>query len=597
MKKFILVFLIAVLMPLSLLTADNLQKLYTTRDDIYQRVDELCTRAAVLGPSTFSPVPGRALIIALERINTSLLSEEDRDEYIELYSSITEGSYIFEEDYFRFNISPSVNLGINIADYDDFDYGNIHYDTPQPDRREYTLLPYRYEPALFSLSFEMGFSDHINMDARFDVKNRNQRMLETTLASIYTNQTVYNGTKAVSGLFTGFATELPYRAGISIGNDYVNFTAGRYPHSMGNGITGNLLVGDNFNYQEIITLSFMSRRFTYNISVTHFNQQYTIDNLTNTAFSKNEFSEDQQFRVVHRFDLSLFDNVRFVLNLATLYNTDNTLDIRFFYPFVLSHNYYNYSNGISLKDYDEANNLMTFELDWTITEGLRLGMQFALDQFQMPWEDMADVPLAFGIAGNIKYSSKIGDGRFNLWFESVYTNPYLYLNGKRDYGANDVVNRIEHNLDYIVGYQSEYMDDYGYSGYIYGPDNIVFSIGANYSASDEKFETGGNILYRIQGKKGTKHSARNSKQTVIDVSNAVIEESGFMENIFTPSGGWEKAEHFIKMAVYYVYNFDNSWGDISLYSAIGANVFFNYNHVKGASQFQPQMLIGAKYTY
>ena len=77
----------------------------------------------------------------------------------------------------------------------------------------------------------------------------------------------------------------------------------------------------------------------------------------------------------------------------------------------------------------------------------------------------------------------------------------------------------------------------------------------------------------------------------------MIEESGFMENIFTPSGGWKKAEHLIKMAVYYVYNFDNSWGDISLYSAIGANVFFNYNHVKGASQFQPQMLIGAKYTY
>ena len=30
-------------------------------------------------------------------------------------------------------------------------------------------------------------------------------------------------------------------------------------------------------------------------------------------------------------------------------------------------------------------------------------MQFALDLFKMPREDMADVPLAFGIAGNIKY--------------------------------------------------------------------------------------------------------------------------------------------------------------------------------------------------
>ena len=91
--------------------------------------------------------------------------------------------------------------------------------------------------------------------------------------------------------------------------------------------------------------------------------------------------------------------------------------------------------------------------------------------------------------------------------------------------------------------------------------------------------------------------ARNSKQTVIDVSNAVIEESGFMKNLFAPSGGWEKAEHLIKLVAYYVYNFDSSWGNISLYSAIGVNVFFNHNHVKGASQFQHQMLIGVKYTY
>ena len=89
----------------------------------------------------------------------------------------------------------------------------------------------------------------------------------------------------------------------------------------------------------------------------------------------------------------------------------------------------------------------------------------------------------------LKYSSKIGDGRFNLWFESVYTNPYLYLNGKR-YKKEDSKTGIEHNLDYIIGYQSEYMNDYGYSGYIYEPDNIVFSIGAKYSVPDEKLRPG-----------------------------------------------------------------------------------------------------------
>ena len=72
----------------------------------------------------------------------------------------------------------------------------------------------------------------------------------------------------------------------------------------------------------------------------------------------------------------------------------------------------------------------------------------------------------------------------------------------------------------------------------------------------------------------------------------------FMQNIISPSGGWKTAEHLLKLALYGKYNINgNVWGDISLYSAFGFNTYFNYCHKPGEIEFQPQLLIGAKYTY
>ena len=589
MKRLAIIILIS--FSLFQLTANNLQQIYTTRDTVYKRVEALCSQAGVIGPSSFSPLPARALIIALDRIDTNRLSATEAAEYKELYSILTEQEYLIKEDYFSMDLNAGVNLGINIADYSDFNYGNTNSDIPLPDHREDTLIPYRYEDALISAGLNMNFGDYIYLEAAIDLKNKNQQMFESTLGWIY-SPFIPEQKKFLAGP----ATEWPYRAGASIGNNYFNFILGRFPHSIGNGITGNLLVGDNFNYQEISNISLMSNFFTYNISITRFDQQETYaDNPNYTKFSKNEFDGMQQFRVLHRFDFNIVDKARFAINLATIYNSHYGFDLRFFYPFVLSHNYYNYTNSLNKQPYDEANNIMSFELEWNITKGLKATAQIAIDQFQMFWEDKTSIPAAYGILTNLKYTANLGDGNLTSWFEFVYTNPYLYLNVKRD--SND--NNIDYNLDYIVGYRMHYMDDVGFSGYVYGPDSIVFSIGASYIDSDDKFEIGGNILYRIHGSKGLKINASNDANTIIDMSDAIIEQNPgeYMNNTVTPSGGWKTAEHLLKFAVYGTYNFNfNNWGILSTYSAVGFNTYFNYNHTSKI-EFQPQLLIGAKWKY
>lgn len=583
-------------MLISSLFASNLQKIYTTRDDTYKRVETLCSRAGVIGPSSFSPLSARVLQIALDRIDRETLSERDKAEYDSLYAEIIEDHYLYDSKGFGISPIAGVNIGINIANYSDFEYGNTSSGgTAQTDRREDTLIPYRYEDPSLSLGAKMKFGDNVYLEGRIDLKNRNQMMQETTFGWVYSNQIPERA------FFSGIPGEWPYRAGGSFGNDYVSFILGRFPHSMGSGITGNMVVGDNFDYQEVVTLSFLSNYFSYNMSLTRFDQQIITDAENQiTQFSRNEFSGPQQYRVVHRFDVNIVNKARIVLNLATLYNSSNAFDVRFFYPFVISHNYYNYSNDVDKTYFDEANNLLSVEVEWNIVKGLDFNAQVAVDQMQMFWENDSALPAAYGLLGNLKYNTSLGKGTLNTWFEVAYTNPYLYLNGKRDVDENGNVieNSIDYNLDYVVGYLTQYLDDYGYSGYVYGPDTIAFSIGAQYLADDDKYEVGGNLLYKIKGRKGLKHYSPGCYGSIVDMSNAYIEsDSDTFMNTFTPSGGWKEAEHLLKLAIYGKYNFKYIWGKLTVYSAFGFNTYFNFNHVVGNTEFQPQLLIGAKYSY
>ena len=141
--KRILLSVLTIVIAASCIYAANLQSIYTTRDDVYRRVDALCTRAGVIGPSTFSPVPARVLTMALDRIDREALSIEDRNEYDSLYSILTGEEYIFRDGYFMFDLDAGVNIGVNLADYRDFDYANTRSDAPQWDHRENTLVPYR----------------------------------------------------------------------------------------------------------------------------------------------------------------------------------------------------------------------------------------------------------------------------------------------------------------------------------------------------------------------------------------------------------------------------------------------------------------------
>ena len=575
-----IIFTVIVFVFCSIVSASNMQKVYTTRDDMYIQVDRLCRLAGVTGPSSFSPISARGLEIALNRIDPASLSEKEQKEYGRLKAELT-GNYLFSSDGFDFNLNTGVNVGVNIADYSNFDFSNS--DGIAPDRRNEALLQYRFEIPAIYIHPAFNFGDYVYMEANFALQNNNHHMYETTFGWLLTS---YNGHLSVFGSEgpTNPPGELPLRAGLSIGNDNLSFIIGRYPHSVGNGITGNLVIGDNFIYQELTALSFMSRYFTYNISVTRFDQMETLNaGSTITDISRNEFTGPQQFRVVHRFDINIIDKVRIGLNLGTIYNSNFGFDIRFFYPFVLGHNYYNYDNSTIKRSFDEANNILSLSGEWAITKGLSFYGEVAIDQFQLPWEDSTTVPPAFGVLLNLKYSVQIGDGVLDSWIEGVYTNPFIYLNQKIDEdGIHDF------NLDYIVGYEMSTLADYGYSGYQYGPDSFVLSFGSNYTSDNERWMVGGLLMYKLRGLKHLSHSYNGLYDTSIDMGNAVIGDD--FAGISTPSGGLSSAEHMIQLKAYGDYLILDT--GIQVYGLVGFNMYFNYCNQEGKNHFSPMGSLG-----
>lgn len=557
------------------LVAANLQKVYSTRDDMYIRVDTLCRSAGVMGPGRVSPVNETMLIQALERIDVNELNSSEYEEYSRLVDMLTEDSPTIASGFFMFDLDMAANLSINIADYDEFIFSNSNVLEPSTDRREDAIVPYRYEAPFLSLKPELMFGDTVYLSADFFVKNAKDRMYESSLGWLITR-----GNDGRPRIMKSMAVELPYQAGLSAGNGWFSLMLGRYPHSIGAGVTGNLIVGDNFIYQEVAKLSFFSDLFSYDISVTRFDRQQENDKGT-TRFSKQEFSGPQQYRVVHRFDVNLFDRFRIALNLGTIY--DGTIfDPRFFYPFVLGHNYFNYSNKIEKEYYDEANNTMSLDMEFVLFDGFTLYAEVAIDQFQMYWEPQADLPPAFAGLFNLKYSKVTSSGTWNVYGEAVYTNPYIYLNRKDQDG------KIDYNLDYVVGYYMQYIDDYGYSGYVYGPDTLAFALGLDFESSDQTWNLGFSILYRVKGEKGLKHTV-NSNYTEIDMSEAVIEDSSelFMHN-FTPTGGWKNAEHFVKPEIHCSLNFEYGF---SVDMQLGSLLYFNFDRAP-TNRFIPVMRIG-----
>lgn len=607
-KRFVLI-IIAVLMLPSLM-GSNLQRTYTARDWEYRLTDMLCREAGVVGTPGVSPFPASGLIMVLDRIDPARLSPESRKDYEELYEKLSSDgeATVFTYDWMSVETDAGVNIGFNIADYDQFDWSNTTSEEEYVrDRHNETLVPFRYDDPFLSLQARVYFGSWFQLEGGISVNNNSHHLYESSLGWLVSK---YKGELLGMWMHDQYPAALqfdfPWRAGLSVGNEYFSFILGRYPFSVGTGVTGNLVAGDNFSYQEIAQMTFMNNYFTYSLSLANFDQQIPGEKDNGefyspssgiTSMSAQEFSGDQQYRIIHHFDINIMNYVRLTFDLGTIYNSDNGFDIRLFYPFFFHHNLSNYTNDTAMSYYDEANNIMGFTLEGALPLGLSASFSFLLDQAQTFKEDSTSVPAAYGLQANIKHTIRTSSGRFNSFLEFVLTNPYLYLNGKT-YTDPEYGKCYNYNLDYIVGYYSMNYSDVGYAGYVWGPDSIVLAAGTEY-ISDNDFTVAFNALYRMQGENGyrirSERGPLDHHYTYIDMKDAVFIADDGSNPQSAPSGPWEKVEHMLRLALTASYTFDLP--NIELYAGVAAHIYWNYEGVSTADGiFKPQAMIGVKWT-
>ena len=474
-KRSLLLFLISFCF-ISLLPAS--QTLYDRNSEEYNQTRLLCQRAGVVGPSSATPVNANELVLALDRIDCNLLPEYLKERYDELYKKILKSVSGFD-----FRIPVTFNPSLYIAKDQNQDRKNF-------------FLSYIDEKPLLEFALKVSFSDSIYIETAMPIGNAspNSHIPVTSFDFIFNKNT------AIFQL-------MPIIARGSFGNNNFSLYLGRTRHSMGSGFSGNLIVGDNYRYQEVFGLKFASNIFTYNISITHFDSQQLVeianttrsDSFKSSLFENPHLDGKQQTRVIHRFDVCFIDKARFVLDLGTLFYASSGFDFRFLFPFMINHSYYDYSENEEIleNNFDEANNILAIELEWIVAPKFNLALQIAMDQFQL-YNEGDGVPDSFGFMMTCSYVELGRVFDIEVFAELAYTMPFLYVAPKKDNG------NYNWNYDYYLGYYSNEQKlatsrEGAWSGYIYGPNSIVTTIGIFCKNTKTDFESRTILTYVAQG--------------------------------------------------------------------------------------------------
>ena len=589
-RKFVLLIFVicCVVLPLS----SHESEYYPVSSEEWRLVDDICRLSGVTGPSSFGPVTGRQLLLALERAekkgaSPSLL--EKAREMIYAYDSL------YEDDLGSIALEVELNLeGYYQTNGDELSVPSFGYDN------EWFIRNYRERPSTLALTLESTVGNHFY--SRFVMPAREKQIID----DFYWKDSFH-----FLGQSKDMEQNFPYDAGVSLSSDNLSLITGRGKVSQGEGFTGNTAIGDNYDYQEFLKLGANTRNTGLFLTLTNFDssRQAIADSghlVTEPWKVQNaKFSGYRELRHSAGYEASVFDKVKVSLSFVTLLDTDTAFDFRYLNPFMVMHSYFNYHEDTVL----EANNIISLDLSFAIAKGLRLYFQFSMDQIQFSGEakgyanDYLYVdPNAYAALLNISWSKDIEDGILTLFGEAVYTSPAMYLNqkyynegnvtqykGKLNDSGTEYVSLYEDpcwSQDFLLGYNRTesygYNADMAFSGYIYGPDAIVFALGGEYYIP-EKVKISSSLFYMMHGEKGRGSDINNYNFSGLDTLETI--------NVMSPTG---VVEHTLVAKVEGDYIINDY---VSIYGGAAFSSFWNYRNVEGKDFTNLQTALGVKLKY
>lgn len=564
MKKAFVVFALFLLLIALPLTASPSQKYYPVASDEWQTVNEICHWAGVSGPTSNGPVTASQLLLALERAERYI--DSDNAVLDSIKAVLNEESPFYSDELGSISLNGELSPEMYVQT--SRPYGADTWNTDG----DWFVRSHSERESLFSLILENTIRDNFYARLRFSFRQKSNPI----------DENVWN--KNIHFSFVGniINQNFPFDGGVSLGSGGLSLIVARSRVSLGEGYTGNTAVGDNYDYQDFMKAGFYSKSSSVFLTLTTFDSSHGTDIEFPWDVRVSSFSGWKNIRHSASYEIVLVDRLKLSLAFVTLLDTTASFDIRYLNPFIFLHNMYNFhENGESHKYSTlEANNMISIDLSWTFARKWNIYFQVTMDQLQLPGESDEYIhnfnytePNTFAGLFNISYSDIInGSGILNLYGEVVYAMAGMYLNSK--YYDGDVVVQTASDSrcwsqDWLVGYHRELesSDDMSYSGYKYGPDNVVVSLGGTYRVP-YGFAVSGSLFYMAHGEKGRGTDSSNYNfDGIDDVANVNrLPLYGTVEHTFVVKAEGEiQLLSFLSLsgglAYSYRWNYRNSSGD------------------------------------
>ena len=320
----------------------------------------------------------------------------------------------------------------------------------------------------------------------------------------------------------------PHKAYVSYGTESLGILIARDRLSASNGFTGNLVIGDNFMYQDFIKLSALFPFISYDMTLSSFCRDKGTEQSPQPGLENPSWDEFHPTVLNHRMSFNL-GKLAVTLLEGVMNYTDNPLgDPRILNPFNILHNQFTFRNL-------RINNYFSVELDWAIKEGLSMSFQGFFDQIQLPFESVDRTPNSFAFLINGSYTFRHRSSAIvTCYAEAVYTSPSCYLKDTKTLGAS----LIDHSVtDLILGNKATGFDDIGFMGYREGCDVIVAALGFS-AINPGKLDLEARLMYTVHGEKRMDYASYG-------YPDAPVMSPDEPKFIWTPSGAVK--EHSIQL--------------------------------------------------
>ena len=484
MKKKAFILLLSILILFKGFTLDNGQKIWPTDSDVYQCIKSLYIMEGLALPSSSGPWSTNELLEM-----TKLLKDESSYLYKYVIDELTKAPRTQPEENLGFNFGIDLNFELYTRTNTDKDFAQT----------ENILYGINNMKPLFQFNWETFATDTFYSYLGLDVRN-----------TFYGNP---NGDIGYSNFSTNLiflqdfslnipllSPNFPQRAFVSFGDKNWNVQLGKDRISWGNGESGNFAISDNIPAHYLARFSTFFKSFKYSFLTSFFPHQKMYYNGENWSNKSSQATEIQgiRFYLSHRMEGRFFDDkLSASLTEAIIYQSeDGTVNPRILNPVDIFHNYYIRSN---------ANSTIILEMDYSPIKHLNIYSQFIMDEFAMPGEEISEskplqYPSSMGFMLGAKTSFELKNGLFYGSFETVKTDPFLYL---RYNTSPEAVNPKGYGIDYVVAF-SEFNNTYGnhyeeyFLGYKYGGDALVFNLNAGWN-NYKNLSIEGNFFYMLHG--------------------------------------------------------------------------------------------------